>query len=236
MKEPVCPKCNGMGLEEFKDGDKVFTRKCDCRAVDTLLSKCSKANIPSRFAGAELGGFYPDKTNPSQERAKRVVEEFINNYPAVEKGLLLHGPTGVGKTHMLCIIAAELMKKDDKMDVYYIDWNDLVREMRSGEGHETRDFAGINKLVIKMVEADLLLFDELAASKISPWVYDYIYYLLNRRYNSSRMTVAATNFFDRNRDGGDILADRIGQRIRSRLYEMTNSLEIWGTDFRQKNM
>ncbi|MCK4765507.1 MAG: ATP-binding protein [Candidatus Aminicenantes bacterium] len=236
MKEPVCPKCNGMGLEEFKDGDKVFTRKCDCRAVDTLLSKCSKANIPKRFIGFDLRSYYPDTDNPSQERAKNAVRQFIDDYPSVETGLLLHGSIGLGKTQLLCCIAVEVMKKFDRIDVFYIDWNDLIRVMRSGEGHETRDFERINRLVTKLVEADLLLFDELAAHKVSPWVSDYIYYIINRRYNEKKITVFATNFYDSSERGQETLTQKIGDRIRSRLYEMAKTVEIKGVDFRQKHL
>jgi DNA replication protein DnaC len=78
-----------------------------------------------------------------------------------QKGLLIQGPVGVGKTRLLCSIANALIKKFKTIDVYYIDWNDLVREMRSGESHATRDFFSINELMNKLIAADLLLFDEL---------------------------------------------------------------------------
>ena len=47
-----------------------------------------------------------------------------------------------------------------------------------------------------MLTVELLLFDELGASRPSPWVEDNIYYLINRRYNDNRVTVFASNFFD----------------------------------------
>lgn len=235
MNEKVCKLCSGTGWISEKKDDKEFVRRCDCQSRDRLLSRSERANIPQRFAGAELKGYIPDKDNPSQKRAIKIVQKFIEDYPAVDKGLLLQGATGVGKTRLLCAIASELMNKFENIDVYYIDWNDMVREMRSGEDHASRDFSTINNLISRLTDVDLLLFDELAASKVSQWVADNIYYLFNKRYNNKKVTVCATNFFDNSADGSENLTQRIGNRIRSRLYEMTENVPIRGVDFRQRN-
>ena len=79
----------------------------------------------------------------------------------------------------------------------YIDWNDLTREMRSGEDTSNRDFSNIGQLIQRLAMVELLLFDELGASRPSPWVEDNIYYLINRRYNDNRITLFASNFFDK---------------------------------------
>jgi len=237
LREKVCPKCNGTGWVLVQKDDKEYAARCDCRDLDVLLSKSEKANIPRRFSGYKLENYYPESSNSSQKKAKNIVQKFIDDYPAVEKGILLQGSIGLGKTQLLSSIATELMRKDDRIDIYYIDWNDLVREMRTGEDHSARDFAGINTLMNKLVEVELLLFDELASSKVSQWVADYIYYLINKRYNDKKMTVFATNFYDKTyKSNTETLEQRIGSRLRSRLYEMAQSVAIRGVDFRQKNM
>jgi DNA replication protein DnaC len=64
-------------------------------------------------------------------------------------------------------------------------------------------------------------------------------YILNHRYNEDRVTIVTTNYLD---DGGrrdarkgvaDCLTDRIGDRMRSRLYEMCKTIPMEGSDFRQ---
>jgi DNA replication protein DnaC len=216
-------------------GDKEFARKCQCQAEGTYMKKAERANIPPRFRGSTLEwSFQPDPQNPSQAKARKTAEKFIADYPAVGKGLLYQGVTGVGKTSILCSIGFELIKKS--VEVYYIDWNDLVREMRSGEGHASRDFSAIHQLITKLSEVDLLLFDELGASKVSQWVFDNIYYLFNKRYNNQKVTVCASNFTDEPGDGKETLTQRISERVRSRLFEMTFAFEIKGTDFRRKTL
>ena len=70
----------------------------------TPTSRCA-------FVGTELKSYFPDKDNPSQAKAKKAAEKFIADYPAVSSGLLFQGPTGVGKTRLLCCIGNQLIKE-----------------------------------------------------------------------------------------------------------------------------
>jgi len=227
----VCKKCNGTGWIIERKGDTEIAVSCDCKLENIEIIKGEKANIPSRFIATNLKyAFKPRKDNYSQIMAKQVSEKFVKDYPAVEKGILFQGSVGLGKTSLLCGIGTELIKRN--FEVYYIDWNDLTRIMGSGEDASSRDYGKITQLIYKLTKIGLLLFDEFGASKISPWVYDNIYYLINKRYNNNLITLFATNFFDTVSDNSDSLTDRIGNRIRSRLYEMTRVVKIEGSDYR----
>jgi DNA replication protein DnaC len=216
-------------------GEREIARPCSCRQSGILQAKTNNANLPTRFFGAEIKNYKPDEKNPSQKKAKEKCIEFIKEFtPGIRKGLLILGPTGVGKTRLLCSIGNELIKEKNA-DVFYIDWNDLTREMRSGEDTSNRDFSNISQIIQRLVKVDLLLFDELGASRPSPWVIDNIYYLINRRYNEERTTVFASNYIDKKNSDEETLNERIGPRIRSRLYEMTEIVEIAGKDFRQEH-
>jgi len=232
--ETKCTKCHDSGWVLVKVDGKEIARPCPCRRENMQSLKSSNANIPLRFLGTELKSYFPDKANPSQAKAKKMAEKFIADYPAVESGLLFQGATGVGKTRLLCCIGNQLIKDKDA-EVLYIDWNDLTREMRSGEDTSNRDFSTIGQLIQRLTRAELLLFDELGASRPSPWVEDNIYYLVNRRYNDNRITLFASNFYDKKIGSEETLSERIGNRIRSRLYEMARSVEIMGADYRQKH-
>jgi DNA replication protein DnaC len=231
LSQELCDTCNGTGWVVRERNGQEFASRCKCQVEDLALKKGELANIPQRFLGAEVKHYRPDAQDPSQKRVKNIVEKFIQDYPAVEKGLLIQGSIGLGKTRLLCSIGFELIK-NKHIDVYYIDWNDLVREMRTGEDHGSRDFQAINRLISRLINVELLLFDELGASKVSPWVHDNIYFVINKRYNQRKVTVCATNFYDDSSEGKESLEQRIGDRIRSRLYEMTKTVEIRGNDFR----
>jgi len=228
-----CTICQDSGWVLLKVGEREIARPCQCRKNEIRLLKVNHANIPLRFVGTELKSYFPDKENPSQGRAKKLSAKFIADYPAVSNGLLFHGATGVGKTRLLCSIGNELIKAKG-CQVIYIDWNDLAREMKSGEDAASRDFATISQLIQRLARIELLLFDELGASRPSPWVEDNIYYLINRRYNDNLVTLFASNFFDSKIGNEETLSERIGLRIRSRLFEMAGSVEIRGADYRHK--
>lgn len=236
-KEDVCSKCNGTGWVTRVKDDADFAQRCDCQQMDQFLIRCRHANIPQRFLTAKLENFYPDKDFPSQAKVKKIVKKFIDDYPPDIKGLLLQGSVGVGKTRLLCTIAAELIKKSNKIDIYYIDWNDFTRELRASFGQ----YEITNQFIAKLSAVDLLLFDELGASNTTPWVLDNIYYIFNKRYNDQKITLAATNYLDIAAGETDAfnpqqesLSQRIGERIRSRLYEMMETVIIKGKDMRKE--
>lgn len=234
MKEANCKICQDSGWVLVKVGEREIARPCQCRQNGMQTLKASNANIPLRFMATELKSYFPDKANPTQAKAKKAAEKFIADYPAVDMGLLFQGATGVGKTRLLCCIGNQLIKEKN-CEVIYIDWNDLTREMKSGEDAASRDFSNIGQLIQRLTRTELLLFDELGASRPSPWVEDNIYYLINRRYNDNRVTLFASNFFDKKIASEETFSERIGSRIRSRLFEMARSIEIMGADYRQKH-
>lgn len=230
----TCPKCGDSGwIIIEKDGREQAVR-CSCSQKQVALNHAEAANLPRRFIGCRLKGFMANENMPSLVSAKKTATRFITDFPAVDKGLLFHGPVGVGKTRLLCTVASELLVRFPTLDVYYIDWNDLVRTMRTGEDAQSRDFQQINQIITRLTECDLLIFDEMGASKLSAWVADNIYFVINRRYNQQKITLAATNFFDQSGDGQETLTDRVGDRLRSRLHEMTQSIEIFGVDYRRQ--
>ncbi len=230
----TCSKCGDSGwIVIEKDGREQAVR-CDCSRKKTALVQAELANIPQRFINCRLKGFMTPEDSPSLLKAKKAAKNFCDEFPAVSKGLLLHGPVGVGKTRLLCTVASELWARLPQLNIYYIDWNDLVRTMRSGEDAQSRDFNQIQRIISRLTECDLLIFDELGASKTSAWVQDNIYFVFNRRYNQQKITIGASNFFDQSSDGQETLTERLGERLRSRLHEMTNSIELFGVDYRRK--
>jgi DNA replication protein DnaC len=96
---------------------------------------------------------------------------------------------------------------------------------------------------------EILVMDDLGASKPSAWVLDIIGLVLNARYNEKRVTILTTNYFDepdgapeavKGPDGKrvsvreDTIADRIGARMRSRLFEMCRTITVDAPDFRRE--
>ncbi len=231
----TCKICGGSGwLFSEQDGHELATL-CSCQKELVFRTQSAQANIPPLFHEAELKGYFPRKDSPSQEKAKKICQRFVSDYPAVTKGLMLQGPTGVGKTRLLCSIGNMLIKEKNA-ELYYIDWNDLLREFNSVEKTGFRDLVAIDSMLARVVSVDLLLFDEFGATRPNSYAQDNLYYLVNQRYNQHKITLFATNCPDRkNRIEDELLVERVGERIRSRLYEMTDAVEISGMDYRKEH-
>jgi DNA replication protein DnaC len=94
-------------------------------------------------------------------------------------------------------------------------------------------------LLAPVLETEVLVLDELGAQNPSSWVRDEVAYILNHRYNENKVTILTTNYKDEEERKDikagitDTLSDRIGVRMRSRLYEMCKTIKMDGNDFRR---
>jgi DNA replication protein DnaC len=89
------------------------------------------------------------------------------------------------------------------------------------------------QLLAPVFESDILVLDELGASKPTDWVRDTLANIINSRYNDKKLTVFTTNYLDKRQGNDDTLDERIGVRMRSRLFEMCRTVTIVGDDFRK---
>ena len=76
------------------------------------------------------------------------------------------------------------------------------------------------------------MLDELGASKPTDWVRDTMTQIIGTRYNNRKLTIFTTNYSDTRRHSQEeTLEDRIGVRLRSRLYEMCKTVIVEGQDY-----
>ena len=76
--------------------------------------------------------------------------------------------------------------------------------------------------------------DDLGAEKTSEWVEETMNLIVNTRYNERRLTVFTSNYQDIPEDTEpNSLIFRIGHRMRSRLHEMCDFLQMDGADYRE---
>lgn len=227
----VCAVCGGTGwLLEATEGRKL-AHPCSCRGAAISRARLDAAGIPQRYRDCTLENFSDNTLSLTKARA--AARDFVDAYPAVEAGLLLTGPAGRGKTHLACAILSELVATKGVTGLY-VDFSDLLMKIQTS----FRPDADISKesVLTPYSEAEVLVLDELGASKPHPWVLDVLYSLLNTRYNRKKITVATSNFEDEIDTAAgerEKLEDRIGYRLRSRLYEMCLMVPLRGGDFRK---
>jgi DNA replication protein DnaC len=79
------------------------------------------------------------------------------------------------------------------------------------------------------------VLNELGTVKPTNWVRGAMMQVIDRRYNDKNLTIFTTNYSDeRHTPSEETLEDRIGARLRSRLYEMCETVVVDGEDYRRR--
>src|SRR5260370_1194073 len=167
-----------------------------------------------------------------------------DHYRNSEKGLLFMGPSGVGKTHLAVAALKELIHRGHAG--LFCDYRELLKEIQASYNPASESTE--MKILEPIRTMEILVLDDLGASKPSDWVRDIVGIVLNARYNENRTTIITTNYLDNPATEGEVarlpngkliaptredaLEQRIGSRIRSKLYEMSRTVELSAPDIR----
>jgi DNA replication protein DnaC len=225
----VCSFCFDTGMEVVPGKG---ARRCRCRTEDARKKLLEAACIPRRYEGCALSNYQPATNNGSQLRAFNYAYRLAREYPSVDRGLLLMGTCGVGKTHLSVAILRELIEKKG-VACLFTEFGVLLKEIQNSYNpiSQTSELT----VLAPVIEAEVLVLDELGATKPTEWVRDTMMQIINARYNEKKLTIFTTNYTDARRESSEeTLGDRIGVRLRSRLYEMCKTVLIEGEDFRRK--
>jgi DNA replication protein DnaC len=243
MARADCPHCEGTGWKPIEaDGVRRVIR-CDCREAERTTELVQRARIPTRYEHCAFENFDIWKDNQSLRWAKLNAEKFVEEYPT-DVGLLFVGPTGVGKTHLGVAILRELMLRKGVECLFY-DFHDLLKAIRDSYNPVSQNSE--LSVLQPVLDAEVLLLDELAASNPSDWVKETLAYIINSRYNQKKVTLITTTLplgetasrREVRAPSGEPLPEiertlnQLGATLRSRLYEMCKLVEMNADDFRK---
>jgi DNA replication protein DnaC len=221
----VCSKCFGSGMEVVPGKG---ARRCECRKQNSHSNLLDKTRIPKRYAECHFHSY--KVLNPSQERAFKYASKLTMEYPAIERGLLFMGTVGVGKTHLAVSILKGLTERG--FTCLFYEFGALLKEIQNSYNVNTQ--SSELKVLAPILDAEVLVLDEIGASKPTEWVRDTMAHIINTRYNDKKLTIFTTNYLDERRaERDETLEDRIGVRLRSRLFEMCRTVTLGGEDFRR---
>jgi DNA replication protein DnaC len=183
------------------------------------------------------------EANPSLAAAKIYAQRFVDEYPT-DFGLLFVGQTGVGKTHLAVAVLRELVLRKGVECLFY-DFHDLLKAIRDSYNPISQNSE--MSILQPVLDAEVLLLDELAASNPSDWVKETLQHIINSRYNHKKVTLitttlpfgAAAGRRETRTPSGEIIGEvefslnQLGVTLRSRLYEMCKLVEMTSDDYRK---
>ena len=242
----ICPICEGSGMRiiERPDGSRA-ARDCQCQLERRAARAIARTRIPKRYEHCSLENYDLDfgSVTRSLKYAHLNARKFVEAFPLETNGsgLLLTGSIGVGKTHLAVGILQALVLERGATGLF-VDYRELLKQIQNSYNRQVQTTE--LEILAPVFDAEVLVLDELGASKPTDWVWDTVAHILNTRYNDRRTTIITTNYANAGPLGGpqredgrspreESLGDRIGERMRSRLQEMCVVVEMHGVDFRQ---
>ena len=221
-----CRECN-KDIEVSKErADKYDTFLCDkCKEkhrVEKIINKI-KSIIPRKFWNLET-------------------DKLLDRYKNKLCSLFIHGKAGTGKTVFACSLAKEYIREG--YQVKFISFPafimDLQRKFRNNPlllGDDVYDYAKEIALYPEDIESDpaykkepregILIIDDLGAVKLTEFVKQITYYIINEREMRVLPTIITSNF-DLNE-----IDEMIDPRVSSRIAGICEVLQFKGNDRRR---
>lgn len=200
------------------------------------------ARIPARHAASTLQTFVP--TSPQQAQLLHRCVTYLSAYKPGQpnRGLVLHGEVGRGKTHLVCALLRELALEHG-VTVRFVEFSHLVQDLKVAFERG----GGAAALFDPLVGVDVLAIDELGKGRNTEFEGTVVDEVVSRRYNANATVLATTNYgpgpstgfgtanLTSPRKTAPRLVDRLGDRVYSRLEETCDFYDVVGDDYRQRH-
>lgn len=157
------------------------------------------------------------------EPGNQIAFEAIKQFDPAKDNLYLHGPCGVGKSHLAYGLAIARVF-DGQQNIKVVKPTQLVRQLRGRTGEEE------DLELRRIIGADLLIVDDLGVESPSDFALRLMYEIVDARELQERNGLVITSNLKL-----PVFAKRAGDdRLASRIAGLCRGIEITGKDRRGK--
>jgi DNA replication protein DnaC len=233
-----CPDCKGDRRQITRGADgRTTVVPCACVALHRRIGRFNEAHIPSYFHSKSVEKY---AAKSSEEQAvKRWMLAFQSGGQAGDRGVLLIGNPGVGKTHLMCGLLRYLTL-ERTITCRYVDSFQLLQDLKM-----VFEQGGASaQLLEEVCKVPILALDELGKTRPEGWQREVLDTIISRRYDAGLTTLVASNY-PLPKEGPaftdaamtdllqrETLDRRVGPRVFSRLMERCRTFVLQGEDRR----
>lgn len=202
------------------DGRLVWCR-CEKWPEYAVRRALAGAGVGARFLGCTLENFQP--YTDAQKKALARLRRYIESLPT-DRGLFIAGPVGTGKTHLAVGVlraARELRGIGGRFAMVPA----VLAQIRAAIGRGDEEAACVLETY---QQAPLLVLDDIGAERVTDWVREQLFLIIDARYQAMLPTLVTTN------DSLETLEEHVGQRIVSRIMGMCDGIVLDGPDYRKE--
>lgn len=189
-----------------------------------------RSTLPERWRSRTFDCF---QVTPHNETAFLATQEYAQWFDGDGgRGLLFTGPVGVGKTHLAAATAMELLGREHS--VIFGSVTSLLARVRN-----TFDSDRVSEMQVMrhLTSCELLVIDDLGKEKVTEWVAQTVYELINTRYERNRALLVTTNLgLTAIRDKYNVGETSIGDAIVDRILEVCEGVKFSGKSWRKKDL
>jgi len=186
-----------------------------------------KSRLPKRYSGL----FFKDaKITEQNRKAFEIARKYIEAFSRGEQSqsLFITGPVGTGKTYLVSCLVNELLYQG----ICCLFGNVLNLLGRIKQSYDDATEEDEQAVLQQLKTVPLLVIDDLGKEKVSPWVQQILYDLIDTRYAEERAVVITSNFtlseLEKRYD------EDVGPALASRLAQMCIFINLCGEDLRKR--